>query len=129
MALRTRPRDTGPTRETVLDVLNRDGCACIRCGRQTVGTRGVDWVIHHRRPRAMGGSHRPDTNEPQNLVGLCTACHEFVESHRADALNMGWLVPQHLDPATVAVLVAHESRWVYLTASAEYSDNPPVEAA
>ncbi len=50
-------------------VLARDGhrCAMPGCGR----TRFLE--VHHRVPRARGG-----TNEPANLVTLCSACHRLV---------------------------------------------------
>jgi len=76
----------------------------------------------------MGGTRRADANHPCNLLTLCVPCHLYVESHRAESYANGWLVSQALDPATVAVLVDRESRWVYLTESG-YVDNPPEEVA
>ncbi|OKI47275.1 HNH endonuclease [Micromonospora sp. CB01531] len=105
-----RYKATGPTAEAVGD------------------RRGVDHHIHHRRPRAAGGSKRPDTNLPSNLLLLCPPCHQQIESHRAVAQSMGWLVVQAADPAQTAVLVQRD-RWTYLTADGRYSDDPPeVEA-
>lgn len=124
---RRRSRDTGPDMETVMLVLNRDGYRCIRDGVPIEGDRGIDWVLHHRRARAMGGSRRPDTNSPVNLLSLCAPCHGFVESYRAEAYVKGWLVHTHHDPARVPVLVDHGSRWVYLDVAGSCSDNPPVE--
>jgi len=77
----------------------------------------------------MGGSRRPDTDQPQNLIVLCgsatTGCHGQVESHRAEAIESGWLLPQTADPAAEPVLVAHSSRWVWLTPDGRYSAEPP----
>lgn len=62
--------------------------------------------IHHRRPRGMGGSRRESTNLASNGLHACTECHAFAESHRALALECGWLVPQSEEcPETVPVLV------------------------
>ena len=125
-------RSTGPDLETVMAVLHRDGYRCVRCDRPIVGERGVDWSCHHRTPRGMGGSKRPEVNSPAALLSLCgsgtTGCHGYVESHRAEALTNGWLVSRYSDPAAVAVLVDRGSRWVYLTESG-YADDPPEEVA
>lgn len=126
--MKQRHRDTGPDLKTVLDVLARDGHACVRDGVPIRGDRGRDWVLHHRRPRAMGGSRDSVTNSPVNLLSLCAACHLHVESHRAEALEFGWLVPQAGDPARIAVLVGHGSRWRYLDHEGAYWDGPPLEA-
>lgn len=116
---------TGPDWDTVMTVLTRDGFRCALCRAPIRGDRGYEWVIHHRRPRAMGGTHREDANSPANLLALDRLCHMRVESQRAEALKYGWLVPQSADPALVAVLIDQQSRWVLLTASGGYSDNPP----
>jgi len=120
--MRRNHRRTGPKPHTVALVLQRDGYACIRCG-------AAELQLHHRRPRAMGGTDREETNQPQNLVSLCLRCHTHVERHRSDAITAGWLVQQLDDPATVACLVDHESRYVYLGHDGAYHDSPPVGAA
>lgn len=61
--------------------------------------------VHHRRPRASGGSSAADTNTPANLVLVCVDCHRWAESHRERARADGWLVRQGSDPAAVPVLV------------------------
>lgn len=54
--------------------------------------------IHHRRPRGMGGTDRPDTHSLPNLMLLCGSgtigCHGFIESHRTVALARGYLLPK-----------------------------------
>ena len=83
----------------------------------------------------MGGTNWPGVNLPSNLMILCGSatapgsCHEFAESHRASAVAAGWLVLSRSDPAAVPCLIERGSRWVYLTTSGEYSDNPPERAA
>lgn len=90
------------TRRTVLE---RDGYACVRCGTY-VGPFG-DYSIHHRRPRGMGGSKRPDTNQPANLVTLCgsgvTGCHGWAESNRDEARALGLLLWQSQTPSAEPV--------------------------
>lgn len=54
----------------------------------------------------MGGSRREDTNTLAALLLLCEPCHFHVESHREEALRLGYLVRQGVDPATVPVVRA-----------------------
>lgn len=87
-------------------VLERDLFRCVACGTY-VGPFG-DYSLHHRRPRGMGGSRRPETNLPGNLLVLCgsgtTGCHGWTETHRDEALSMGLLVSQFVtDPDQVPV--------------------------
>lgn len=49
---------------------------------------------HHRRPRGIGGSRRYDTNLASNGLWLCASCHAYIESHRTEALEKGWLLRQ-----------------------------------
>lgn len=60
-------------------------------------------TIHHRRPRAMGGTRRPDTNWCSNGLATCRDCHAYVESHRDWARKWGFVVAQWGDPAATAV--------------------------
>jgi hypothetical protein len=116
-----------PSLDTVARVLARAGWGCERCGVDLQGARGSGWSIHHRRPRGMGGTRRPDTNSPANLLAVCgsgnTACHGEIESNRAHAQENGWLVPQVLNPAEVAVLICGE-RWRYLNELGDYVTEP-----
>lgn len=125
---RTRIRVTGPDQLTVEAILERAAYACERCSGLLGPVRGRDWHCHHRRPRAAGGSRRADTNSPANLVAICPTCHTAAESRRGEALAEGWLVPQSGDPAAVALLIGHGTRWVYLTHDGRYSDDPPAGA-
>lgn len=124
--LARRYNATGPVPAVVEAVYERAGWSCEVCTEGVGDRRGVDHHIHHRRPRAAGGSKRPDTNLPPNLLLLCPDCHAQIESHRAVAQSMGWLVVQAANPADVAVLMQRD-RWVYLTADGRYSDEPPGE--
>ena len=102
-------RNTGPTKDVVELVLERDGYTCVRCGHPITGERGVGWSLQHRIPRGMGGSKDERLNLPANLIVLdgsgTTGCHGDVESNRAAARAFGYLVWRSLDPAEVPVTV------------------------
>lgn len=128
--------ETGPSADTILLVLRRAtrlGTVCCElCGGELLGDRGLSWSLHHRRYR----DHRPDSHSPQNLLALHGAsnvdeCHGLVHRSKADAMESGWSLSRHgfVNPLLVPVLIDAGSRWVYLTASGEYSDNPPEEAS
>lgn len=57
--------------------------------------------LHHRKPRGMGGSSDPHINDPVNLIPVCLSCHQWIESHRDEAREKGWLVPFSKDPADI----------------------------
>jgi 5-methylcytosine-specific restriction protein A len=90
---------------------------CERCGGIA-----LDGQAHHRRPRAMGGSRNPETNQSANALWLCQPCHEHVESNRAEALKFGHLVPQSRIPAEVPVL--RRGFWVLLDNRGDYLPIP-----
>jgi 5-methylcytosine-specific restriction protein A len=122
--LKSRHKGTGPARDAVDAVYERAGHSCELCTCAVGPQRGLDHHVHHRRPRAAGGSKRPDTNLPSNLLLLCPPCHDEIESRRGEALSAGWLVLQSGDPAETAVLI-HRDRWVYLTDDGDYAAHPP----
>jgi 5-methylcytosine-specific restriction enzyme A len=103
-------RDTGPSRSVRAEVVDRFGGCCVRCGR-----RGA--TVQHRRPRQAGGSRDPQTNSAANLLWVCgdgtRGCHGHMESYRAEAYRMGWLVPAHATPAAVPVRL-WDGSWVRL---------------
>jgi 5-methylcytosine-specific restriction protein A len=111
--VKVRRRDTGPSRTVRLLVRQRAGGLCEMC-RQP----GQD--VHHRRPRALGGSSDPATNRPSNLIFLCRECHICIEAHRAGFIAAGWLVRQGVDPATVPVWIG--GRPVLLDNSGGYTE-------
>lgn len=79
-------------------VFERDLNSCIRCD-------GRADVTHHRSPRGMGGSSRdPSTHLPSSLVALCNADHVWVESWRAEATHLGYLVPAGINPADYPIM-------------------------
>lgn len=87
-------------------VLERDQHRCVRCG---IYVAFGAYSLHHRRPRGSGGSRRPSTNLPANLLTLCghatspDGCHHYVESHRELAREAGYLLTQQQHPDQEAV--------------------------
>jgi hypothetical protein len=92
--------------------------------------------IHHRRPRGMGGTDRPDVHSLANLMLVCgtgtVGCHGFLESHRTIAEARGYLVAKEgprSNPADVPVTLPGGRR-VYLDPLApgylDYGDSFPV---
>lgn len=64
-------------------------------GRCEIDSCGPIDHYHHRAPRSLGGSKAPWVNRAANGLGLGSACHEHVESHRAEAYENGWLVSRN----------------------------------
>lgn len=60
-------------------------------------------TVHHRRPRGMGGTKRVDTNDADNGLAICRACHSIVEGRREWSLANGFLVRQQDSPGKVPV--------------------------
>lgn len=107
-----------------------DGC-CELCGINVGGReRGLDYSLHHRRPRQYGGSSDPATASVSNALVLCgsgvTGCHGRVEQYRQIAMQAGWLVRQGQDPATtpVQILIGCRQARVLLAADGTYGEVP-----
>lgn len=122
-------RPTGPDKLTVEAVWDRAGGRCEISGVELSGDRGRDWHVHHRRPRRMGGSRLPDTNDPTNLMLLSPEAHEHVEKNRTEAYERGWLVRQDAIPAVVPVVVLVDGQvaYVLLTDDGQYRSVEDVE--
>jgi hypothetical protein len=121
-------RDTGPSKAVAIACLERDEYACFRCGGALWGERGFDFSIQHRRARGNGGSRRPDTNQYQNLIGLCGSaggCNGWVESRRVAAREGGWAIRQSDDPLLVPVL-HHDRGYIFLFADGGWGSRPQV---
>lgn len=62
-------------RATRLAIYDRDGCACVYCGRKVRSGRGTNGSraahLDHVLPVALGGS-----NAPSNLVTACKGCND-----------------------------------------------------
>lgn len=61
-------------------LLERAGYLCEICREWKVEHR------HHKLRRSHGG-----TNDLDNLLALCLACHERVHRHPAESFQQGWL--------------------------------------
>lgn len=125
-------RTTGPSKQTVELVWERDGGSCARCGRSLrFEDRGYTWSISHRVGRGMGGTRNDWVNLPGALNLLCgsgvTGCHGHIETHREEAYAAGWLVRRHgtVKPSQIAVQHALHGL-VYLTDDGGTQFDPPV---
>lgn len=99
-------RQTGFPLEVRVRIIERAKGYCEVCGGASPGMQ-----VHHRRPRAMGGSRRPDTNTAPNGLYLCPECHANIESHRWLAQERGLLLKQHQTPSEVPVSL-HGVLWL-----------------
>jgi hypothetical protein len=128
-------RGNYPSNETVDVVMDRDQGCCVVCGKVLFGYRGREWSIHHRRAKGMGGTRRPDTNEPQNLISVCgggnnSGCHGTIHRHPKDAVVMGWTIPKEstvdLETVHLALFARFDdvrgTRWVTLTSDGRYRE-------
>ena len=59
--------------------------------------------IHHRRPRGMGGTVRPESNLPANGLAICRPCHMRCEAMRNWARENGFVLLQGDKPSFVPV--------------------------
>jgi 5-methylcytosine-specific restriction protein A len=120
--VRRAARDTGPSRAQRAAVVDRSHGYCEICGRLLFDINedpvGFPYSFHHRQPRGMGGTSRPEINSPANLLLLCGdattpgGCHAHVEQNRTRAYANGWLVRASVDPATVPVLLEGDDRYL-----------------
>jgi hypothetical protein len=84
------------SRGTVQAIWDRDKGRCAWCGTPITGERGVNWSVHHREPRGMGGTTSGYVGRPSNGVLLhgtgIDGCHGYIESNRDEADDKGFLV-------------------------------------
>jgi 5-methylcytosine-specific restriction protein A len=92
-------RKTGPTKAVVDLVIKRAQGLCERCGLHD------GQQAHHRHPRKMGGTRRPEINQSANLLWLHSECHTWVEHNRLKALGEGLLIPDGGYPPDFPVLL------------------------
>ena len=72
------------------EVLDRDG-DCQGPRRGAPERCGGKMEVHHLLPRGMGGTSDPAIHDLDNLMLLCSVHHAWVESHRAEAYELGLL--------------------------------------
>lgn len=98
-------------------VIERDEMKCQCCGAH-VG--GIQYSLHHRLPRRMGGRKGAAAERSYSMANLVTVCgsatspdgcHYRIESDRFQAYDDGWLLRENQDAATEAVLTYRG--WAY----------------
>ena len=101
-----KPRTTGgnshPTAEVRRLVLERDGYACVRCGRSVLGIR---YSLGHRKRASQGGRA-----VPSDLLTFCgwggEMCHGDVDLYRDPADEAkGYRLRSWQDPAAEPVML------------------------
>jgi 5-methylcytosine-specific restriction protein A len=97
--VKARRRNTNPTEAVVELVKQRAEYTCERCGLHE------GQQAHHRHPRKMGGTRRPEINRPPNLLWLHAECHLWVEHNRLAAIGDGMLIPDGGYPPDFPVLL------------------------
>lgn len=85
--------------------------------------------MHHRRPKAMGGTDRPNVNDLDNLLALHPDVHNggpgSVHGQPSWSRPRGYLVRQGVDrPGAVPVLLLGQY-WVLLGKDGVYYPLPP----
>lgn len=68
------------------------------CEARLAGCEGRAAHTHHRKLRSQGGS-----DEPENLLRVCLACHHQIHIFPARSYELGLLVHGWDDPAEVPV--------------------------
>ena len=125
----SRPRDTGPSPAVRKLVLERDGYACVCCGRSVIGQ---PYSLQHRKRRSQGGD-----NSASNLVTVLgtgtTACHERIDSRRDPADEAkGYTCRSWQEPAEIPVMVfspGGSGMTVWLSADGRYLTEAPEAVA
>ncbi|MET9339218.1 hypothetical protein [Nonomuraea sp. NPDC003804] len=120
-------------------VKDRDGHACVACGKSIIGR---PHSLQHRRARKAGGARLPWIDQPQNLVTVCGSatspdgCHYQVMESRdpsRDADTLGYVISEwpELDPKFIPVHVVTEfgTAKVWLTPEGGLADHPPADEA
>jgi hypothetical protein len=115
-------------RRTRLLVLERDGWACVCCGRSVIGQ---PYTLQYRKPRSQGGD-----NSPANLITVhgdrYGGCHLRITS-RIDPWDeaRGLTLSPHQDPLLVPVMLFGEAGpgvTVWPTADGRWATEAPTGA-
>ena len=94
---------------TVAKLAVRDGRRCIHCGTTEALT------TQHRGVKGTGG--RRSAERPSNGVILCWSFNVDIEANAelaAWAIQCGWKISTHADPAKMRVWDANELAWFML---------------
>lgn len=98
---RVTKRSTGFPPKVRALVADRAAGVCEKCGC------AVATQLHHRRPKAIGGSRLADTNSSENAIACCEPCHSEIHAKPDWSKVHGWLVRQGQSPAAIPVLLHH----------------------
>jgi len=84
---------------------------------------------HHRRPKGMGGTDRPDRDWLSNLIAITPAIHNGgPRSVHGDPLwsrPRGYLLHKHVKWASLVPFYLRQRQWVMLGDNGEYYPSPP----
>lgn len=117
---RRRREDGAFSDGTVKWIWDRDGGRCAWCGTPIVGERGWVWQVHHRLPRAVGGTSAPHVGRPSNGVLLHTTCHLDVESYRVEAVRRGFIIRHGVELPRMVPIDHKVLGWVRLRDDGTY---------
>lgn len=91
-------------------IVGEDVCRDILLGRTAglcEGCRTTTWTDKaHRLAASQGGRWTPD-----NILGLCRACHAWSHAQPTDARAAGWILPSGTVPAAAPVWLVSASVW------------------
>lgn len=87
-------------RDVIELVTARSGghCECMSSGCTLIAEH-----THHRRPKGMGGTWRPESQYASNALACCLRCHLKIHAMPTWARTHGFLVRQSDEPAAVPV--------------------------
>lgn len=120
--------DTGPSVQARSLALGRSGGRCEVCYRPL---HGIQSSVHHRSPRRMGGTKRPELNQPANLLVLCGSgtygCHGRAESYRAWAIERGIILYTRDIPEEMPYVDLYGRWWMLDNQGNKTPHTPPQE--
>ena len=81
-------------------VTGRSGgnCECMSSGCTLIAEH-----LHHRRPKGIGGTRRPESQWASNALHVCLKCHLRIHAMPNWSRDNGFLVRQSDDPSSVPV--------------------------
>lgn len=82
-AFKKKSRPTAEWRKARGEVIKRCGA---RCEARVKGCSGQVDHVHHVLRRSQGGG-----NQPENLLGVCFWCHEWIHANPREAARRGLL--------------------------------------
>lgn len=95
-----------------------------RCEASGLALDPDTFDAHHRRPKGMGGTYRPDTDTLPNLIALDPQVHNggprSVHGRRSWSEERGYLIPKHEDDVTLWPIHLHGRTWVFLLPDGGY---------